>query len=321
MLDFYQTLALELAQRPVVLATVAAVKGSVPREVGAKMIICADGRIIGTIGGGAGEGKVYTQALAVLQSGHQQFVEIDLSGIADRDTQGVCGGMMKVWVERWESSSLALVQEIITALKNGISAAIVTPFSDDDSPHLDFAPVSALQITPASLIEPLQPPPQLVIIGAGHVAIPLAQAAHLAGFQIVVVDDRPEFAHPQRFPHAAQVLAQSPATALASLPTRPNRFAALVTRGFHHDREALQVLLQQPTQYIGMIGSQKRVQLVIQTLLQQGYPAEKLAQLYAPIGLDIGALTPEEIAISITAELIKVRRGGTGKPLSRSTSG
>ena len=317
MLDFYQTLAAELAQHPVVLATVIASRGSVPREVGAKMLVCSDGRITGTIGGGAGEAKVYAQALAVLQSGDKQWVEVDLSGIPDRDTQGVCGGIMKVWVERWETSSLTLVEEIITTLKNGIAAAIVTPFSSDDAPYLNFDAVSTIQITETCLLEPLHQLPLLVIIGAGHVAVPLAQTATLAGFQVVVVDDRPEFAQAQRFPDAAQVLAQPTAIALASLPATPNLYAALVTRGLPHDLDALTVLFQRPTHYIGMIGSQKRVQLVRQTLLQQGYAAEKLAHLYAPIGLDIGALTPGEIAISITAELIKVRRGGTGQSLSR----
>jgi xanthine dehydrogenase accessory factor len=316
-LDFYQTLATELAHHPVVLATVTAISGSVPREVGAKMIVCADGRIIGTIGGGAGEAKVCAQALAVLQSGHKQLVEIDLSGLPDRDTQGVCGGNMKVWIERWDSSSLPLVQAIIDALKNDTTAAIVTPFNHDDSPHLCADAISIVKVTPTSLIEPLHQPPRLVIIGAGHVAVPLAQAAHLAGFQVIVVDDRPEFAQPQRFPQAESVLAQPTAIALAALPAQSDLYAALVTRSFHHDCDALQALLQRPTHYIGMIGSQKRRQLVRQALLQQGYAAARLDYLYAPIGLDIGALTPAEIAISITAELIKVRRGGTGKSLSR----
>jgi xanthine dehydrogenase accessory factor len=316
-LDFYQTLATELAQHSVVVATVVAISGSAPREVGAKMIICADGRIIGTIGGGAGEAKVYAQALAVLRSGDKQFVEIDLSGIPDRDTQGVCGGTMKVWIERWELSALVLVQEIIARLKDSMMLAIVTPFSPNDSPRLCFDIIYTIQVTDTSLIEPLHQPPTLVIIGAGHVAIPLAQAANLTGFQVVVVDDRLEFANPQRFPQAAQVLAQPTAIALSALPLNLNLYAALVTRGLQHDLDALKVLLHRPTQYIGMIGSQKRGQLVRQTLLQQGYAVEKLDQLYAPIGLDIGALTPEEIAISITAELIKVRRGGTGNSLAR----
>jgi xanthine dehydrogenase accessory factor len=318
-LDFYRTLATELAQQPVVMATVTMTRGSVPREVGAKMIVCADGRIVGTIGGGAGEAKVYAKALETLRSGNKTFVDIDLSGIP-QDSQGVCGGKMTVWVERWQSSSLPLIEAIITALQQDSTAVIITPFEPSRSPYLSHDPndaVAGIQVTADRFIEPLSSLPLLVIIGAGHVAVPLAQVADLIGFRVVVVDDRPEFANAERFPQAEQVLAQPTPVALATIPATTPLYAALVTRGLQHDLDALAVLLQRPTHYIGMIGSQKRVQLVIQTLLQQGGDTAKIHHLYAPIGLDIGALTPAEIAISIGAELIKVRRGGTGKSLSR----
>lgn len=316
MRHFYEQLAEVLQQETVVLATITAVQGSVPREVGAKMIVCADGRLIGTIGGGAGEAVVQQRALTVLQSGTKQFVEIDLSGAPDRETQGICGGKMQVWLERWAGAEAqALVAQILNSLSLG-GAAIVTPFDSAKSPYLMPSDIHTIEAADHALIEPLVPPPTLIIVGAGHVAIPLAQIAQLAGFEIVVLDDRPDFANPARFPKGATVMSKSVEQAIIELPPIPNLYAALVTRGYLHDVEPLKALLQRPTRYIGMIGSQKRVRRVRQALVQAGYSTEAV-HLYAPIGLDIGALTPEEIAVSICAELILVRRGGIGRSLSQ----
>lgn len=118
-----------------VLATVVAVKGSTPREVGAKMLVTAQGQV-GTIGGGAGEAKVYQQALEVLATGEKQLVEINLLG-NEEDSQGVCGGMMEVWLEKWQGEkAIALIQQILNYLKTGQSIILTTPLSQDRSPHL-----------------------------------------------------------------------------------------------------------------------------------------------------------------------------------------
>lgn len=326
MLDFYRQMARELEVGPVVLATVGAVRGSVPREVGAKMLLCPDGRLIDTIGGGAGEAKVIHQARYVLETGEKTWVEIDLSGAPRRDIQGVCGGWMQVWVERWAGEQARhLVNEIIHCLEQGKPGAIVTPFAPERSPSLVTDPLQEFQQTPTELIEPLVFPPLLLILGGGHVAVPLAQVAYLAGFQIAVQDDRPEFVTGDRFPQATWRFCQPLGEALAQIPAPAPLYAALVTRGFQHDLTALRVLLQHPTRYIGMIGSRKRVHLVYQTLSQEGFAPETMAGIYAPIGLDIGALTPGEIAVSIVAELVKVRRAeysaGTGQSLSQKFSG
>jgi xanthine dehydrogenase accessory factor len=327
MLEFYQQMAESLKQEPVVLATVTRVKGSVPREVGARMMIRADRSILGTIGGGAGEAKVIAQALRVLATGEQQFVEIDLSGTPQRETQGVCGGTMQVWLERWQGeASLSLVNQIIDLLQSGKSGTLVTPLEHGRSPHIQFpspddpTPSSPI-LHPSSFLSPLLAPPTLLIIGAGHVAVPLAQIAYLSGFRVLVQDDRPEFANVQRFPDAAVILAEPIAQALEAIPEMPELYTALVTRGYVHDLAALKILVKRQTRYLGMIGSEKRVKTVLQALqeIDSGggkSPVISLQTIHAPIGLDIGALTPEEIAVSICAELIKVRRGGTGLPLS-----
>lgn len=169
-----------------------------------------------------------------------------------------------------------------------------------------------------SYVETLQPPPTLLIVGAGHVGIQLAKVAHLIGFQIAVQDDRPEWANAEYYPQASQILVAGIEAAIASLAHHQNLYTALVTRGYTYDLAALQSLLKHPIPccYIGMIDSKKRVHQVYGAIAQAGIPKEKLAAIYGPIGLDIGALTPEEIAVSIGAELTMVRRGGTGRSLS-----
>ncbi|MBC7971512.1 MAG: XdhC family protein [Verrucomicrobia bacterium] len=323
MLSFYQQLAAALQQDPVVVVTVVDAKGSVPREVGAMMLLCSDGSTIGTIGGGAGEASAIEQARQVLATGKKQLVKIDLSGTLERTKQGICGGKMHVWLERWQgNSAIALANEIVTLLQSGQSGFLVIPSAPERSPYLS-TPHSPLP-TPHSptFILPLLPAPTLLIVGAGHVAVPLAQMAHLIDFRVVVQDDRPEFANQQRFPDAI-VLAQSIDAAIATLNHAPPLYVALVTRGYQHDLAALKVLLPRSPHYIGMIGSEKRVKSVLQALQQDGIPsmeaslvAARLQTIYAPIGLDLGALTPAEIAVSICAELISVHRGGNGRSLS-----
>lgn len=316
-LVFYGQLAQTLPHRAIVLATVIDVKGSVPREVGAKMMICGDGQIIGTIGGGAGEAKVIRRAMEVLQTGEKQQVEIDLSGAPQRDTEGICGGMMQIWLERWQGeTAIALVQQILAFLELGQPATLVTPFEQARSPFLH--PNPQLLTPNLCFTETLQPPPTLLIVGAGHCGMQLAKVADLIGFQVMVQDDRPEWANANFYPQATQIFTDSIERAIAQLATHSQLYAALVTRGYGYDLQALRALLQRdvPCQYIGMIGSQKRVRQVFQVIESEGIPVSKLQSIHAPIGLDIGALTPEEIAISIAAELILVRRGGSGKPLS-----
>lgn len=315
MLEFYEQLATALRNNAVVLATVISTKGSAPREVGAKMLISTDGKTYGTIGGGAGEAKVYQQALQVFQTGKKQLIEIDLSGVPQRDIQGVCGGTMLVWLNLWSGDScLNLVDEIIEQLASGQAVAIITPLNINSQPYLETLNIPDFpQLQNQAFIEPLLPPQTLLIIGAGHIAIPLAKIAKIAGFRIIVQDDRSEFATPERFPDASLVLAQPINSIQEIICQIPNLYIALVTRGYLQDVAALAVLKNCPAKYIGMVGSKKRIETVYKMLQKEvGLP-----QIYAPIGLDIGALTPEEIAVSICAELIKVHRGGTGRSLSQ----
>lgn len=162
-------------------------------------------------------------------------------------------------------------------------------------------------------VEPILPQPTLYIFGGGHVSIALANAAHTAGFAIGVIDDREAFANAQRFPMATHIHT-SFEEAFATLQPNASTYIVIVTRGHKDDMHVLRWAVSQPARYIGMIGSKRKVLSVYKALVLEGVPAEKFGAIHAPVGLDIGALTPEEIAISITAELIAIRRNAAGLP-------
>ena len=159
--------------------------------------------------------------------------------------------------------------------------------------------------------------PELLIVGAGHIAVPLAQVASMCDFAVTVLDDRPSFANAARFPTAQKVLAAPLRETVAGLPMDADTFIVLVTRGHSHDVECLLEVLDRPVAYIGMIGSQRRVDAVFELLAdEKGIDPAKFDRIYAPIGLDIGARTPAEIAICIMAEIVNVLRGGPAVSLS-----
>jgi xanthine dehydrogenase accessory factor len=166
------------------------------------------------------------------------------------------------------------------------------------------------------LIEVVEAPARLVIVGGGHIGRALCTVAALVGFTVTVIDDRPEYAHPARFPEADRVICDDFEDALEALDSDANTYYVLVTRGHKQDELSLRVVLRKPAwAYVGMIGSKRRTSAVLQHLEDDGYPRALLDRVHTPIGLDIGAETPEEIAVSIVAELIMVRRGGTGRQM------
>ena len=218
------------------------------------MLVFADGRTIGTIGGGCYENDAVGKARLAIGDGRPSVVQYDLNDDFAQENGLICGGRMDV--------------------------------------HID----------------PLQPDPHLYIIGAGHVGLHLARAAADAGFRLHVVDDREKFANPERFP-TAEVIVHSIPDWLhqASIPAAA--FVVVVTRGHQHDLDAMRALAARDLRYIGLIGSRAKIARIYDALAAEGMPAECLERVHAPIGLDIGAVTPAEIAVSILAELIAVRRG------------
>jgi xanthine dehydrogenase accessory factor len=158
-------------------------------------------------------------------------------------------------------------------------------------------------------IEPIEPSPELYVIGAGHVGTHLAHLAQEVGFHVHVVDDREKFANRDRFPAATEVLTEDIPEWLARTNLTPNAYVVIVTRGHTNDLEALRALAPRDLRYLGLIGSRAKVARIYDALTADGMPAEHLKKVHAPIGLDIGAVTPQEIAVSILAELIAVKHG------------
>lgn len=165
------------------------------------------------------------------------------------------------------------------------------------------------------MIDLYLPPPELVILGGGHIALPLVTIGRLLGYQVAVVDDRPDFASAKRFPEAERVICCDFANLEDVLTLGPQSSVLIVTRGHKHDLDCLRQAIKYPLAYLGMIGSRRRIHMVRRQLLEEGFDIERIDKVHMPVGLDIGAQTPEEVAVSIGAELIKVRRGGSAHSL------
>ena len=253
MLDIYQEIVKLTAEgEEAALVTIVSTSGSTPREEGAKMLVKADGSILGTIGGGSLEARVCDEALEVIRKGKPKQLHFRLK--EGEEPGMICGGDLEVF------------------------------------------------------IEPILSSPTLYIFGGGHISLPLAKMGKLLGFKIAVIDDRAAFANPQRFPEAELTLAEDFNKAFPKLKIDKSSYIVIVTREHQYDELVLEWALGTQAKYIGMIGSRTKNKAIFSHLLARGVSQELLDKVHAPIGLEIHAQTPEEIAISILAEMVKVRR-------------
>lgn len=251
--DIYQEIVkLKAGGEEAALVTVISASGSTPREEGAKMLVRADGSILGTIGGGSVELQVIKEAIEVIKMGKPRHLCYRLK--EGEELGMICGGDVEVF------------------------------------------------------IEPILSAPTLFIFGGGHISFTLAKMAKLIGFKIVVIDDRPEYANPQRFPEAEQTLVSDYAKAFSKLKIGKTGYIVIVTHGHRGDETVLEGAVTTEAKYIGMIGSKTKNKAVYSHLMAKGIPQELLDKVHAPIGLSIHAQTPEEIAVSILAEIIQLRR-------------
>lgn len=171
-------------------------------------------------------------------------------------------------------------------------------------------------------LDPIIPQTRLLVLGGGHIALPVVEIGKLLEFQVSVVDDRPEFANSARFPGVSQVLCQDFETAIGEFPFDPNTYIVIATHGHSYDKTCLQEVLKKPQPaYIGMIGSRRKVASVFEELRQDGVADEALKSIHTPIGLDIGAQTPAEISVSIMSEIIMVCRYGKSSGLKTHQGG
>jgi xanthine dehydrogenase accessory factor len=356
--------SLQTAPR-VAVATIVRTRGSSPREVGARMLIRPDGGTDGTVGGGCGEAEVWRAALEVLQDEQPRMVVVDLTNEIAMTSDGVCGGIIDIFVEPWHNNGTdmaAAVLEAVRARRAALTATVVSRsrglpvalgekllvvdgqhqgggFSWDRLQARVLADAQSViasgnsqartyrfeadedpQVAAAGQVgvyfDLALPRPTLVVLGAGHVAVPIAQVGRLLDFEVVVIDDRPSFANAERFPDADRIIVDDFSTALDDLDITPSTYLVLVTRAHTHDVHALRKVIRKPAGYIGMIGSRRRVYAVFKLLREEGVPLEELMRVHAPIGLDLKTETPGEIAVSVGAELLKARRGGGAQSIS-----
>jgi xanthine dehydrogenase accessory factor len=242
------------------LCTIIRERGSVPRHTGSKMIVYADGRIEGTIGGGEMESRVIKEALAALGEGATRTVSYQLVDPGAGDP-GVCGGEVEIFVE------------------------------------------------------PIKPHPTLLVIGGGHVGRALVHLGKWLGFRVALSDDRPEFCSPDSAPGADVYLPVLMAELPKHFKFNSETYIVMPTRGMPLDVEGLPALLDMPHAYLGVIGSRRRWATAMKRLEDKGIPSAKLTNVHAPMGLELNAETPEEIALSILAEIVMLRRGGTGEAM------
>jgi xanthine dehydrogenase accessory factor len=297
------------------LATVARTRGSTPVAAGAKMLIGPEGRLAGSVGGGCVEADVIAAALAAHAAGRPAVVTHHLNADLAGDLGLSCGGSLDVFVEPLVSAPayVAALQAAADADRGVVRTATdwsrgpVKTFAPADSgPRARAATLTADR---RFVIERLTPAPLVLVFGAGHVGAAIARAADAAGFRVAVVDDRPEFADPARFPDAVAVLAASPGEALARVRLSARDAIVVATRGHRQDAEILALVAACDAGYVGMLGSKRKKIVVTKGLSGAGVPRSALARVRVPIGLAIGAETPEEIAVSVVAELIRFRRG------------
>jgi len=259
--SIYQALAeLEQSGGAGALCTIIRSRGSTPRHTGSKMLVYADGRITGTVGGGEVESRVIREALEVIESGDARLLSYDMVDPSQGDP-GVCGGQLEVYVE------------------------------------------------------PILPGSSILIVGGGHVGKAVAHLARWLNFRVLVSDDRAEFCTPEANPDADAFYPVRMSELPEHVSINPQTYIVLTTRGVTVDVEGLPALLNSRAGYIGVIGSRRRWMVARKALEEQGAAKDALDRVHSPMGLELNAETPEEIAVSILAEIIMIRNGGSGQQM------
>jgi xanthine dehydrogenase accessory factor len=324
--------------QPLSLATVVKTWGSAPRAAGAKMAVSADGRIAGSVSGGCVEAAVIEAAQEAAKTGKPRLLSF---GVADDTAWTVglaCGGAIDVFVEGPDAAGLA---ELASLATGDTAAAVATVLG---GPHIgrrlflhgdgqirgnlkgplsqkvSGAARSALaegRSARASIadtdvfIEVMRPAPKLVVVGGVHIAIPLTWMARSLGYRTIVVDPRPAFGSSDRFPQAHEIISSWPDEALNKIGLNAESAVAVLTHDPKLDDPALRAALVSPAFYVGALGSKQTQAKRRERLLAAGLAESQVARLRAPIGLDLGGRSPEEIAVSVLAQIVAVRNGRT----------
>lgn len=333
------------------LSTIVSSKGSLPMSKKAKMLVRQDGTFVGTVGGGCLEADVWAEARQVMETGIPTLQRFILTEKHAGDEGLNCGGSVEIFTEPIQPGALHPVFEEINRLHETRGAALLATLVTGDArsvghklliaadghtvgtlgdPALDerfkgemdrFVRDDVLEISSAQqgtcevriFIESILPDPQLFLFGGGHVSRAIARIATTVGFRLIVIDDRPAFANAERFPEADEVIVDDFEGIVDKLSIDDSSYLIAVTRGHQWDQHVIEQAVWTNAKYVGMIGSRRKVALMWKKLEAKGIPHHLLERIHAPIGLDIHADTPEEIAVSVMGELIQVRRS-RGKP-------
>lgn len=330
------TVAARLAAegRPGALATICRRSGSLPMARDAKLVVRDDGKHWGTVGGGCVEADVIAQALDAAREGKPRIVRHTLNADLAGDLGLSCGGTAEFFVEPvvGTSEGAELYLAVAEAVQRRTPGAVYTALDWEGSPRkvavvgekrctlgagagalAPAVPVRAEGLPRAEgdvFVEPLLRLPRVVVFGAGHVGVEIARLAARAGFYVVAVDDRSEFANPARLADVDEVIARDFRAVLDTLVLDEDDFVIAATRGHGFDAYIIERTAASPARYVGMLGSRRKKEVLWKALREAGVPAEALDRVRVPIGEDIGADTPAEIAVSVVAELIRLRRVG-----------
>lgn len=348
------------AQREIVVATVVRTSGSTPQKPGAKLLVRQDGSGVGTLGGGCVEGDIWFAAQELLKrGGGAELRDYELNEDLAAQDGLVCGGTMYFLIDpiRNRTPYDSFARQTLDAYNGGPPVAIASVVETLDS---EAAPIGAKmlvredgthegQIGAADTservvaqarglmalgknayvdlgdglrcyVEAYTTPPTMVLIGGGHVSKAIAPIARSVGFRLFVFDDRKEFANFDRFPEADEIAVGDYRDGYDVLPINANSFVVIATRGHQFDDAALSGALRTPASYIGLLGSRRKTILIFEEMLARGYSPDELRRVNAPVGLDLGGRTPEEIALSVVSEIVAFRLGGNGGSMKLSES-
>jgi len=298
------------------IATVARVRGSTPVPSGTKMLVGAAGRLIGSVGGGCVEADVIGAALEAQARRRPALVTHHLNADLAGDLGLSCGGTVDIFVEPLVADDAYIrVLEAAAGAESGVVRTAVAWEAAGPLKSFEPLPPDAPRGEPATLsrdgrfvVERLIAAPRVFVFGAGHVGAAIGRAAAAAGFRVIVIDDRAEYADPARFESGVAVLAADVEAALDRYPLNAADAVVIATRGHRNDALILERVATSPAGYVGLLGSRRKKVVVTKGLTAAGVPARALKRVRVPVGLAIGAVTPEEIAVSVVAELIAWRR-------------
>ena len=327
---------------PAALAVVLETRGSAPQAAGASALFSGRGLLCGTVGGGVLEATAEKKARRALRQKQALVLDFKLDEGPSAEEGALCGGEVKVFIDPrpdkdravWlrmgrsrEARQPGLLATHLLLKKNGKviiqrlwlekpasgRPKLQPPFSTFRKEIMAAGKDGRIRFAerpPAGLfLEPWSPPPRLIIAGAGHIGQAVGRLGTMLDFEVTVIDDRPEYANAKRFPEAAKIIVADIGRAVRETPLGADAYLVIVTRGHSRDADALRAAVKRPAAYVGMIGSRRKVRLLRRLFLERGWATPgQWARVHTPIGLPIGSRTVAEIAVSISAELVKIRR-------------